>query len=135
MENLKKPLTWVLGIVFVGYLFIANCECGEESACPLNNGFNISNAGLNNGFNISNTSLNNGFNISNAGLNGDVLKADAPETVEEDGEPATLEYAANLKEVGFTDSQIEMLLQAEPVESPADMVEDLLQNLLGKEEE
>ena len=77
MENLKTPLTWVLGIVCVGYLFIANCECGEESTCPLNNGFNISNAGMNNGFNISSADLNNGFNISNAGLNGD-LKFDAP---------------------------------------------------------
>ena len=44
MGNLEKPLTWVLGIVFVGYLFVANCECGEGSACPLNNGFNITNA-------------------------------------------------------------------------------------------
>ena len=62
MENLKTPLTWVLGIVFVGYLFIANCKCGEESTCP----------------------LNNGFNISNADLNGDVLKVDAPEIDEEE---------------------------------------------------
>ena len=84
MENLKTPLTWVLGIVCVGYLFIANCECGEESTCPLNNGFNISNADLNNGFNISNADLNNGFNISNADLNGDVLKVDAPEIDEEE---------------------------------------------------
>ena len=92
MENFKTPLTWVLGIVCVGYLFIANCECGEESTCPLNNGFNINNAdmnngfninnaGMNNGFNISSADLNNGFNISSAGLNGDVLKVDAPETV------------------------------------------------------
>ena len=61
MGNLEKPLTWALGIVFVGYLFIANCECGEGSACP----------------------LNNGFNISNTDINVDVLKVDAPETVEE----------------------------------------------------
>ena len=45
MGNLEKPLTWVLGIVFVGYLFVANCECGEGNTCPLNNGFNITNAG------------------------------------------------------------------------------------------
>ena len=45
MENLEKPLTWGLVIVLLGYLFIANCECGEESSCPLNNGFNITNAG------------------------------------------------------------------------------------------
>ena len=61
MGNLEKPLTWVLGIVFVGYLFVANCECGEGTTCP----------------------LNNGFNISNTDLNADVLKVDAPETVEE----------------------------------------------------
>jgi hypothetical protein len=61
MGNLEKPLTWVLGIVFVGYLFIANCECGEGSTCP----------------------LNNGFNINNTDINADVLKVDAPENVEE----------------------------------------------------
>ena len=70
MENFKTPLTWVLGIVCVGYLFIANCEYSEESACSLNNGFNIENAGMNNGFNISSADLNNGFNINNAGVNG-----------------------------------------------------------------
>ena len=62
MGNLEKPLTWGLVILFVGYLFMANCECGEGSTCA----------------------LNNGFNISNTDLNGDVLKVDAPETVEED---------------------------------------------------
>ena len=61
MGNLEKPLTWGLVIVFVGYLFIANCECGEGSACP----------------------LNNGFNISNTDINVDVLKVDATENVEE----------------------------------------------------
>jgi len=71
MGNLEKPLTWILGIAFVGYLFMVNCECSEETTCPLNNGFNI-----------TNTVLNDGFNISNAGLNGDVLKADATETME-----------------------------------------------------
>jgi hypothetical protein len=57
MGNLEKPLTWGFVIVFVGYLFIANCECGERSACA----------------------LNNGFNISSTDLNGDILKVDAPE--------------------------------------------------------
>ena len=105
MENFKTPLTWVLGIVCVGYLFIANCECGEGSTCPLNTGLNISNADLNNGFNISNADLNNRFNISNTGLNGDVLKANAPETVEEDGE-----MVEGLQELlGLTDSEMEML--------------------------
>ncbi|MDC0249334.1 hypothetical protein OAK24_00465 [Flavobacteriales bacterium] len=41
MGNLEKPLTWVLAIVLLGYLFIANCECGEGTTCTLNNGFNI----------------------------------------------------------------------------------------------
>ena len=41
MGNLEKPLTWGLAIVLLGYLFIANCECGESTTCPLNNGFNM----------------------------------------------------------------------------------------------
>ena len=41
MENLEKPLTWVLVIVLLGYLFIANCDCGEEASCTAKNGFNI----------------------------------------------------------------------------------------------
>ena len=41
MQNLEKPLTWGLAIVLLGYLFIINCECGEETTCTLNNGFNI----------------------------------------------------------------------------------------------
>ena len=42
MGNLEKPLTWVLVIVLLGYLFIANCDCEEETTCgTLNNGFNI----------------------------------------------------------------------------------------------
>ena len=40
MGNLEKPLTWGLAIILLGYLFIANCECGEETTCPLNSGFN-----------------------------------------------------------------------------------------------
>jgi hypothetical protein len=41
MGNLEKPLTWGLAIVLLGYLFIANCKCGEGTTCPLNNGFNM----------------------------------------------------------------------------------------------
>ena len=41
MGNLEKPLTWGLVIVLLGYLFVANCECGEDATCTLNNGFNI----------------------------------------------------------------------------------------------
>ena len=61
MENLEKPLTWGLTILLLGYLFVANCKCGEESTCQ----------------------LNNGFNISNTDINVDVLKLDAPGTVGE----------------------------------------------------
>ena len=43
MGNLEKPLTWGLTILLLGYLFVANCKCGEESTCSLNNEFNISN--------------------------------------------------------------------------------------------
>ena len=41
MGNLEKPLTWGLAIVLLGYLFIANCKCGEGTTCLLNNGFNM----------------------------------------------------------------------------------------------
>jgi len=41
MGNLEKPLTWGLTILLLGYLFVANCKCGEESTYELNNGFNI----------------------------------------------------------------------------------------------
>jgi hypothetical protein len=46
MGNLEKPLTWGLVIVLLGYLFIANCDCGEEASCTANNGFNIESANL-----------------------------------------------------------------------------------------
>tara|TARA_X000000368_G_scaffold416163_1_gene409441 strand:- start:352 stop:612 length:261 start_codon:yes stop_codon:yes gene_type:complete len=41
MGNLEKPLTWVLAIVLLGYLFIVNCECVEGTTSPLNSGCNI----------------------------------------------------------------------------------------------
>ena len=114
MGNLEKPLTWGLAIIFVGYLFIVNCKCEEENACVLNNGFNI-----------SNTELNKGFNISNTSLNGDVLKADAQETVKgwtvennlpegwsfKRGESVEMSggFVEYLKEQGFTDMEIVLL--------------------------
>jgi len=107
MGNLEKPLTWGLVILFVGYLFMANCECGEGSTCA----------------------LNNGFNISNTDLNGDVLKVDAPETVEEDIEEDEddvesieedeIDDEEDLEEVemlqGSNDS-LDMMEQAEEIE-------------------
>ena len=47
MGNLERPLTWGLAIVLMGYLFIANCECGEGTICPVNSAFNISSSGIN----------------------------------------------------------------------------------------
>ena len=84
MGNLEKPLTWGLAIIFVGYLFIVNCKCEEENACV----------------------LNNGFNISNTSLNGDVLKADATETVDKDGR--MVEAIQEL--LGLTDSEMAMFM-------------------------
>jgi len=46
MGNLEKPLTWGLVIVLLGYLFIANCDCGEEASCTANNDFNIESENL-----------------------------------------------------------------------------------------
>ena len=41
MGNLEKPLTWGLVIVLLGYLFIANCNFGEEASWTLKNDFNF----------------------------------------------------------------------------------------------
>ena len=30
MGNLERPLTWILVIGLLGYLFVVNCTCGEE---------------------------------------------------------------------------------------------------------
>ena len=46
MGNLEKPLTWGLVIVLLGYLFIANWDCGEEASCTANNDFNIESENL-----------------------------------------------------------------------------------------
>tara|TARA_B110000459_G_C16311863_1_gene359533 strand:- start:214 stop:513 length:300 start_codon:yes stop_codon:yes gene_type:complete len=41
MGNLEKPLTWVLVVVLLGYLFISNCDSREEASYSVKNGFNI----------------------------------------------------------------------------------------------
>ena len=61
MRKLETPLTWGLAIFLLGYLFIANCECGEGTICP----------------------LNSAFNISSSGVNANALEVDVPETVTE----------------------------------------------------
>ena len=72
MGNLEKPLTWGLVIIFIGYLFIVNCKCDEESASSLNDGFNFSNA--------------------------EVLKVDVPETIEEDAVVEAVEEETKTEE-------------------------------------
>jgi len=47
MGNYENPLTWVLAIVLLGYLFIANCDCGDGKACQLNGAFNIESSAKN----------------------------------------------------------------------------------------
>ena len=76
MGNLEKPLTWGLTILLLGYLFVANCKCGEESTC----------------------SLNNAFNFSNTEINTDVLKVDLPETIEEDAVVESVEEETKAEE-------------------------------------
>ena len=34
MGNLERPLTWILIIGLLGYLFVVNCTCGEEIPPP-----------------------------------------------------------------------------------------------------
>ena len=94
MGNLERPLTWGLAIVIMGYLFIANCECGEGKICP----------------------LNFAFDISSSGINANALEVDVPETVEEDGEmvdSVSIEYMEMLQ--GSNDS-LDMMEQAEEIE-------------------
>ena len=86
MGNLEKPLTWGLTILLLGYLFVANCKCGEESACQ----------------------LNNGFNISNTDINVDVLKVDAPENVEEVKVEATISDTTISEETNIDSSEAEI---------------------------
>jgi len=86
MGNLEKPLTWGLVILFVGYLFMANCECGEGSTCA----------------------LNNGFNISNTDINVNVLKVDVSENVEEVKVEATISDTTIAEETNIDSSEAEI---------------------------
>ena len=44
MGNLEKPLTWVLIVSSLVYLFISNFDFGKETSCSANNGFNFESA-------------------------------------------------------------------------------------------
>ena len=57
MGNLEKPLTWALTILFLGYLIVANCKCGEESSCSQFMFTNATENSNNNGLLISVTPL------------------------------------------------------------------------------
>ena len=87
MGNLEKPLTWGLVIVFIGYLFAANCECGEESTCSLNNEFNFSDT--------------------------EVLTIDVPENVEEVAVEATINDTTIVVETNIDSEEVEIDTEVE----------------------
>lgn len=91
MGNLERPLTWGLAIVLMGYLFIANCECGEGKICP----------------------LNSAFNISSSGINANALEVDVPETVTEVTVEVTVEDTAIETSADGTDVSVEIETEGE----------------------
>ena len=91
MENLERPLTWGLAIVIMGYLFIANCECGEGTICP----------------------VNSAFNISSSGINANALEVDVPETVTEVTVEVTVEDAAVAIETSDDGTDVSVEIETE----------------------
>ena len=91
MGNLERPLTWGLAIVLMGYLFIANCECGEGTICP----------------------LNSAFNISSSGINANALEVDVPETVTEVTVEVTVEDAAVAIETSDDGTDVSVEIETE----------------------
>ena len=91
MGNLERPLTWGLAIVLMGYLFIANCECGEGKICP----------------------LNSAFNISSSGINANALEVDVPETVTEVTVEVTVEDAAVAIETSDDGTDVSVEIETE----------------------
>ena len=87
MGNLEKPLTWGLVIVLLGYLFVANCECGEESTCPLNNGFNI---GFEDGARKVNKEIRVEIQVEDENLNIDSIVDAVLENIDMEGDSDTL---------------------------------------------
>lgn len=91
MGNLERPLTWGLAIVLMGYLFIANCECGEGTICP----------------------VNSAFNISSSGINANALEVDVPETVTEVTVEVTVEDAAVAIETSDDGTDVSVEIETE----------------------
>ena len=91
MGNLERPLTWGLAIVLMGYLFIANCECGEGTICP----------------------LNSAFDISSSGINANALEVDVPETVTEVTVEVTVEDAAVAIETSDDGTDVSVEIETE----------------------
>ena len=91
MENLERPLTWGLAIVIMGYLFIANCECGEGTICP----------------------LNSAFNISSSGVNANALEVDVPETVTEVTVEVTVEDGDAAMAIETSDDETDVSVEIE----------------------
>ena len=91
MGNLERPLTWGLAIVLMGYLFIANCECGEGTICP----------------------VNSAFNISSSGINANALEVDVPETVTEVIVEGTIEDGDTAVVIETSDDGIDVGVEIE----------------------
>ena len=91
MGNLERPLTWGLAIVIMGYLFIANCKCGEGTICP----------------------LNSAFNISSSGINANALEVDVPETVTEVTVEVTVEDATVAIETSDDGTDVSVEIETE----------------------
>ena len=91
MGNLERPLTWGLAIVLMGYLFIANCECGEGTICP----------------------VNSAFNISSSDINANALEVDVPETVTEVTVEVTVEDAAVAIETSDDGTDVSVEIETE----------------------
>ena len=91
MENLERPITWGLAIVIMGYLFIANCECGEGTICP----------------------VNSAFNISSSGINANALEVDVPETVTEVTVEVTVEDTAVAIETSDDGTDVSVEIETE----------------------
>jgi hypothetical protein len=109
MGNFEKPLTWVLAIVLLGYLFVANCDCGDGTTCPLNSAFNIENSAKNAAVLESNETeeVTGGFNIESSAKNGAVLGSDEIEEVAIEEEDTTIIIEVNIDSSGVVLDDVE----------------------------